>query len=84
VRTYTRRDEIIGFAKARAMNLYTERQSVALLSIEEILAKADWFVMVKDDVLLGLVVLTPEQADAAGLELVWENDHFVLWKVPDR
>jgi len=84
VQTFTRRDEVIGFGKARAMNLYTDRQSVGLLTIEEVLAKADWFVMVKDNAFLGLLLLTPEQADAAGLQLVWENNRFVLWKVPSR
>jgi hypothetical protein len=81
VRSRTRRDEVVSFFRARAMNLYSERQSLQLTNTDHILARADWFVMEKDSTYVQ-VLLTDEEAADLGLALEWENDRFVLWRVP--
>jgi hypothetical protein len=71
----------VSFFRARAMNLYSERQSLQLTNTDHILARADWFVMEKNSTYVQ-VLLTDEEAADLGLALEWENDRFVLWRVP--
>jgi hypothetical protein len=63
------------------MNLYSDRQSLQLTEADHILARADWYVMVKESTYVQ-VLLTEEDAADLGLTLEWENDRFVLWRVP--
>jgi hypothetical protein len=81
VRSRTRHDEVVSFFRARAMNLYSDRQSLQLTEADHILARADWYVMVKESTYVQ-VLLTEEDAADLGLTLEWENDRFVLWRVP--
>ncbi|MEX2419506.1 MAG: hypothetical protein WD652_03930 [Acidimicrobiia bacterium] len=81
VRSRTRRDEVVSFFRARAMNLYSDRQSLQLTNADHILARADWFVMVKESTYVQLLLTEDEAADL-GMTLEWENDRFVLWRVP--
>jgi hypothetical protein len=81
VRSRTRHDEVVSFFRARAMNLYSDRQSLQLTRADHILARADWFVMVKASTYVQ-VLLTDKEAADLGLTLEWENDRFVLWRVP--
>lgn len=83
VRSSTRRNDIVSFFRARAMALYTERTSLQLTNLDHILRRADWYAMEKDSTYVQ-VLLTQEEAAAAGLVMVWENDRFVLWEVPPR
>ena len=79
----TRRDDVLAFFRARAMTLYTDRTTLQLTSLPEVLAKVDWYVMVKDST-YSQALVTPGAASAAGLTVEWENDRFILWRVPDR
>jgi hypothetical protein len=81
VRSRTRHDEVVSFFRARAMNLYSDRQSLQLTRADHILARADWFVMVKASTYVQ-VLLTDKEAADLGLTLEWENDRFALWRVP--
>jgi hypothetical protein len=83
VMRYTRRDEIVAFSRARLLNLYTERQSLQLTRVEHILERADWYMMRKDS-FYSQSLISPEEAAEVGLTLVWENEIYVLWKVPPR
>lgn len=83
VRERTRRDEVLAFFRARAMNLYAERRTLQLTRVDHILARADWYVMEKDST-YSQVLLTAEEGAEAGLSVEWENDRFVLWRVPER
>ncbi len=83
VRDHTRGDEILVFFRARAMNLYVERTTLQTGNLDHILTRADWYVMEKASTYYQALV-TPEKAAEVGLEMVWENDRFVLWRVPDR
>ncbi|MEX0826767.1 MAG: hypothetical protein WD184_08480 [Acidimicrobiia bacterium] len=81
VRSRTRHDEVVSFFRARSMNLYSDRQSLQLTNNAHLLARADWFVMVKNSTYVQVLLTDAEAADL-GLTLEWENDRFVLWRVP--
>jgi hypothetical protein len=81
VRSRTRRHDIVSFFRARAMALYTDRTSLQLTTIDHILDRADWYLMEKDSTYVQ-VLLSDEEAAEAGLVMEWENDKFVLWRVP--
>ena len=83
VQEFTRGDDKIGFFRARAMNLYTDRQSVQLTTVPDILSKADYYAMAKDST-YSQKLLTDQEAADAGLTKVWENPQWVLWRVPPR
>lgn len=80
VRTRTSPEDVIGFFRARAMSLYTERRALQLTQVAQISERADWYVMVKGSS-YSQALLTDADAAAAGLTDVWENTDFVLWQV---
>ena len=77
----TRGDDVVAFFRARAMTMLTDRLSIQTGSIDQVLQRADWFVMEKDSTYSQPLV---SDADAArlGLRKVWENSDWVLWLVP--
>jgi hypothetical protein len=81
VRAHSRKDDVVAFFRARAMNLYSGRRSIQTGSLDRVLARADWYVMAKDST-YAQVLLTDEQATAAGLTREWESEQFVLWRLP--
>jgi hypothetical protein len=83
VQGFTRGDDKIGFFRARAMNLYTDRQSVQLTTLPDILQKSDYYAMAKNST-YSQKLLTDQEAEDAGLTKVWENANWVLWRVPPR
>lgn len=83
VRARVAPDETVSFFRARAMNLFAERQSFQLLKTEQILARANWYVMAKRSG-YSQKLLTDNEAARAGLVREWENGAWVLWKVPGR
>ena len=83
VRATTEPDDVIGFFRARAMNLYSDRRSLQVTSLDHILERTDAYVMAKNSTYSQLL-LTDAEADAAGLQKVWENPFFVIYDVPDR
>lgn len=82
VEATTDEDDVIGFFRARAMNLYSDRRSVQVTSIADVLARTDFYVMAKNSTYSQLL-LDDVQAEAAGLSKVWENDRFVIFRTPD-
>jgi hypothetical protein len=83
VQEFTRGDDKIGFFRARAMNLYSDRQSVQLTTVPDILQKSDYYAMAKNST-YSQKLLTDQEAADAGLTKVWENSNWVLWRVPPR
>ena len=83
VRATTDPDDVIGFFRARAMNLYSDRRSLQVTSLDHILERTDVYVMAKNST-YSQILLTDAEADAAGLQKVWENPFFVIYDVPDR
>ena len=79
---YTRPDDIVVYYRARTATLYTGRQALQTTSLNNMVANGDWFMQNKKDN-YSQVVATPEQLTAAGFELVWENNDWRLWRIPD-
>ena len=84
VRKLSRGDEIVAFWRARAMNLYADRQAIQLLSVEHLVERADWYVRVKDPDDYSQVPLSAEEAARLGIRLAWENRDFEIWELPGR
>ena len=82
VRRCTRGDEIIMFSQARSMNLYTGRRAVQGGSIPWLLQRADWLVLDNDDVDYNEPAIHEEEALEYGLERVWHNATYTLYRVP--
>ena len=81
VEATTDEDDIIGFFRARAMNLYTDRRTVQVTSVQHVVERTDFYVMAKAST-YSQVLLDDAQAEAAGLAKVWENDRFVIFSTP--
>jgi len=81
VRAHTHYDDIVGFFKGRALTLYTDRRAVQSKDLSLILQRADYFVMGRTAG-VGIPNLTDAQAATAGLEEVWSNSAWVLYRVP--
>ncbi|HET9548446.1 MAG TPA: glycosyltransferase family 39 protein [Desertimonas sp.] len=79
---YTRPDDIVVYYRARTATLYTGRQALQTTSLNNMVANGDWFMQNKKDN-YSQVVATPEQLTAAGFELVWENNDWRVWRIPD-
>jgi len=81
VKSVVPEDEVVGFFRGRAMTLLGERQGLYLTKLDDILAEADWYAMEKNSD-YSQYPLTDEEAGAHGIQRVWENENFILWKVP--
>ena len=82
IEKYTRPDDIVVYYRARTATLYTGRRALQTTSLNNMVANGDWFMQNKKDN-YSQVVATPEQLTAAGFELVWENNDWRLWRIPD-
>jgi hypothetical protein len=82
VRTFTRADDIVAFPRARAMTLHTDRRSIQNGSLDVILRNADYFAMRKNSDYSQPDVSDAEGAQA-GMAKIWENDLYVLWRLPE-
>jgi hypothetical protein len=79
VRTHTRPRDVILFFRARGLNLYTDRRTVQNSDLKRMSTIADWYVMAKGST-YSQTLVTPETAAANGLESIWENSTWVLWR----
>ena len=82
IEKYTPPDEIVVYYRARTATLYTGRQALQTTSFNNMVANGDWFMQNKKDN-YSQVVATAGQLAASGFELVWENDDWRLWRIPD-
>jgi hypothetical protein len=79
---HTRPGDIVVYYRARTATLYTGRRALQTTSLDNMVANGDWFMQNKTDN-YSQVVATPDQLVAAGFELVWEDDNWRLWRIPD-
>jgi len=85
VQRCTRGDDIVQFARARAMNLYTGRRSIQTGGTDQALQRADWLVLANSSVDYSEPPIAIAQAGELGLERVWHNAEWSLLRVgPDR
>ena len=80
---YTRPGDIVVYYRARTATLYTGRTALQTTSFNNLVANGDWFMQNKKEN-YSQVVATAEQLTASGFELVWENDDWRLWRIPDE
>ncbi len=81
VRDLTREDDVILFFRARAMTLYADRRAIMGANLDQVLKRADWYVMAKDST-YSQALLTDQEATARRLTKKWENSGWVIWRVP--
>ena len=79
---YTGPDDIVVYYRGRTATLYTGRRALQTTSFNNMVANGDWFMQNKKDN-YSQVVATAEQLTASGFELVWEDDNWRLWRIPD-
>ena len=80
---FTDERDVVMFAQPRAMNLYTRRLSVVGNDRNVLMRRADWYAMERDSDYLQ-VNLSETEAVSLGLDAVWANERYVLWRVPGR
>jgi hypothetical protein len=81
VKQSTLPDDVVLFFRARAMTLYTDRRAIQGINLEPLLPLVNWYVMEKGST-YSQHLLTDQEAAEFGLTKTWENDGWVLWKVP--
>jgi hypothetical protein len=82
IEKYTRPGDIVTYYRARTATLYTGRRALQTTSFNNMASNSDWFMQNKTDN-YSQVVATPAQLEASGFELVWEDDNWRLWRVPE-
>ena len=81
VRTYTHEDDVVAFFKARALTYFTGRRAVQSSELDVVQQRADYSMMRKDSTFSQSLV-TDSEAAAMGWVKVWEDDEWVLWRLP--
>lgn len=81
VRDLSRAQDVVLFFRARAMTLYTDRLAVQGSDLDLLLKRSDWYVMAKNST-YAQTLLTDVEGTARGLTKAWENDAWVIWRVP--
>ncbi|MDO8364046.1 MAG: hypothetical protein Q7V88_14205 [Actinomycetota bacterium] len=81
VRTYTHQDDVVAFFKARALTFYTDRRAVQSSPLEIVRQRADYFMMRRDST-FSQPLVTDSEGAAMGWEIVWQDDNWVLWRLP--
>lgn len=77
----TRGDDVVLFARARAMNLYTNRRAIQTGDVNLGLQRADWMVLSNDDVDYYEPKVNESNHAGYGLVKVWSNAEFTLYRV---
>ena len=80
VERLTRPDDIIAFFRARTMTLYTDRRAFQTTLVDRIRDRADYFAQQRGSDFYQ-PRLTEAQGRDLGFEIVWSDDHWILWKV---
>lgn len=77
----TRGDEVVVFARARAMNLYTNRRAIQTGDVNIALQRGDWMVVSNDDVDYYEPKVNESNYAGYGLAKVWSNDEFTMYRI---
>jgi hypothetical protein len=82
VATLTPPDAVVAYFRARTMTLLTDRRSFQTKDLDRIIGRADYYAERRNST-YWQPDLTLAEARAAGLEEVWSDQRWVLWRVPD-
>jgi hypothetical protein len=81
VKKYTRPTDVVAFFRARTMTLLTDRSTVQTSRIERIISTSDVFAQRRNsDYVQPKFSVT--EGERMGLEVVWSDDTWVLWRIP--
>jgi len=80
VRDMTPPTAVVAFYRARTMTLTTDRLSIQTTNIDRILLRADYFAQRRNSH-YWQPDLTATEARDLGLEMVWSDSRWILWKV---
>jgi hypothetical protein len=83
VKKYTRPTDVVAFFRARTMTLLTDRPSIQTGRIERIISTADVFAQRRNSDYVQ-PEFTEAEGLAMGLEILWEDRTWVLWRVPEE
>ncbi|MFN8023515.1 MAG: hypothetical protein U0Q03_18445 [Acidimicrobiales bacterium] len=81
VKKYTAPTDVVAYFRARTMTLLTDRPTIQTGRIERIIAAADFFAQRRNSDYVQ-PKFTETQGEEMGLEVVWEDDTWVLWRIP--
>ncbi len=76
-------DAIIAYYRARTMTLMTDRRAFQTKQLDRIIERADYYAERRNST-YWQPELTPAEARRAGLEEVWSDQRWTLWRVPDN
>ena len=82
IEKYTPPDEIVVYYRGRTATLYTGRRALQTTSFNNMVANGDWYMQNKKDN-YSQVVATADQLTESGFQLIWEDDNWRLWRIPD-
>jgi hypothetical protein len=74
-------DAVITYYRARTMTLMTDRRAIQTRSADEMMLRSDYFAQLRNATYAQPDV-SPFEARRLGLEEVWADAKWVLWKVP--
>jgi hypothetical protein len=81
VKKYTRPTDVVAYFRARTMTLLTDRSTVQTSRIERIISTSDFFAQRRNsDYVQPKFSVT--EGERMGLEVVWSDDIWVLWRIP--
>ena len=81
VQEHTPPEAVVVFFRARTMTLYTDRRALQLMDVKRMLQRADYYAQLRNSD-YSQPVLTQDQAIALGMEEVWSDAKWILWKLP--
>jgi hypothetical protein len=78
----TETSDVVAFFRARAMTMVTGRRSIQSSDIETIIRNADWYAMERGST-YSQPLISPDEAIMRGLDRVWTNNGWILYRVTD-
>jgi len=81
VQEHTPPEAVVVFFRARTMTLYTDRRTLQVIDVERMLQRADYYAQLRNSD-YSQPPLTQDQAIALGMEEVWSDAKWILWKLP--
>jgi hypothetical protein len=82
VESLTPPDAVVAYFRARTMTLLTDRRSFQTKDLDRIIGRADYYAERRNST-YWQPELDPAGAQRAGLEEVWSDQRWILWRVPD-
>jgi hypothetical protein len=83
VAEFTPPDAIVAYYRARTMTLMTDRRSFQTKHLDQIIGRADYYAEKRNST-YWQPELSAAEARQAGLEEVWSDQRWILWRVPER